>query len=179
MRKIIWFYNMSEITTLELSGLEFAAGHFTILTPTVRERLHGHNFSIVAKIKADSIPNLGMAFDYRLYKKILSRLCQKLDGYFLLPTASPYLTVEEKGEYYYAYFNEDKIPFLKKDVLLLPLKNINVEELAKWFIKQLTADKEAIEKYRILDIHLQVFSAPGQGASACWKTTNNLDIQVN
>ncbi|MBA2655197.1 MAG: 6-carboxytetrahydropterin synthase [Gammaproteobacteria bacterium] len=162
---------MSEITTIELykENFEFAAGHFTIFSPTTRERLHGHNFRVAAKIDSEIVPDRGMAFDYGVYKEILHRLCKQLDSYFLLPTMSPYLRIETEGDYYYAYFHEDKIPFLKKDVLLLPLRNISVEELAKWFLEQIVADEKTINQHRVVGVYLQVFSGPGQGASASWK----------
>src|ERR1700722_3307154 len=130
-------------TTIELTkeNLEFAAGHFTIFSAQTRERLHGHNFRVAARIAARIEPDLEMAFDYGVYKEILGSLCKQLDSYFLLPAESPYLKIEEEGDYYFAYFHEDKIPFLKKDVLILPLKNITVEALARWFVKQLVDDK--------------------------------------
>ena len=161
---------MQEITTIELSkeNLEFAAGHFTIFSPTVRERLHGHNFRVAAKIDAKIAKDRGMAFDYAVYKNIIKELCDQLDSYFLLPSESPYLKIEEEGDYYWAYFHEDKIPFLKKDVLLLPLRNISVEELARWFVEQLALDQEAIETHQVVGIYVQVFSGPGQGACASW-----------
>ncbi len=161
---------MQEVTTIELTkeNLEFAAGHFTIFSSTTRERLHGHNFRVAAKIQALLTPELDIAFDYGIYKDILSRLCNQLDNYFLLPSKSPYLKIVEEGDYYYAFFNQDKIPFLKKDVLLLPLKNISVEGLAKWFIEQLVADNASIERYNVIGLYVQVFSGPGQSGSASW-----------
>lgn len=167
---------MTQITTIELTkeNLEFSAGHFTIFSPTVRERLHGHNFRVAAKIDAEIAADRGMAFDYGVYKKILGKLCKELDSYFLLPTQSPYLKIEEEGDYYYAYFHEDKIPFLKKDVLLLPLKNICIEELAKWFVAKLVEDLDAIEQYAVVGFYIQVFSGPGQSACASWKKHNQL-----
>ena len=162
---------MAEVTIIELTkeNLEFAAGHFTIFSPTERERLHGHNFRVAAKIGAELAEDRGMAFDYGVYKEILHKLCKQLDSYFLLPTESPYLQIEETNDCYYAYFHEDRIPFLKKDVLLLPLRNISIEELAKWFVAQLSADTETIKKYRVVSINIQVFSGPGQSACAEWQ----------
>ncbi len=162
---------MREITTIELTkeDMEFAAGHFTIFSSTQRERLHGHNFRVSAKIDAKMSKDRGMAFDYAVYKGIIKKLCKELDSYFLLPTKSPYLKIEEDGEYCYAYFHEDKIPFLKKDVLLLPLRNISVEELARWFVEKMVADELSIEKYEVVGIYVQVFSGPGQSACASWR----------
>lgn len=161
---------MSEITTIELAkeDMEFAAGHFTIFSATTRERLHGHNFRVAAKINAKKSDDRGMAFDYAVYKDILRNLCKKLDSYFLLPANSPYLRIEAEGDYYYAYFHEDKIPFLKKDVLIMPLVNVSVEELAKWFLAQVVSDEVTIKQHGVVGIYIQVFSGPGQSASASW-----------
>jgi 6-pyruvoyltetrahydropterin/6-carboxytetrahydropterin synthase len=162
---------MLEITTIELTkeNMEFSAGHFTIFSPTKRERLHGHNFRVAAKIEAEVASDRGMAFDYSVYKTIIKGLCDQLDSYFLLPSHSPYLKIEEEADYYFAYFHQDKIPFLKKDVLLLPLRNISVEELARWFVEKLASDKATLEKYQVVGIYVQVFSGPGQSACASWK----------
>lgn len=162
---------MTEMTIIELAkeNMEFSAGHFTIFSATRRERLHGHNFQVTAKIKAQVTEDRGMAFDYGVYKEILRSLCKELDSYFLLPTQSPYLRIEEENDHYYAFFNDEKIPFLKKDVLLLPLRNISVEELAKWFVQHLVADQENIKTHRVIGITIQVFSGPGQSANASWE----------
>lgn len=159
------------LTVIELckEDMEFASGHFTIFSATQREKLHGHNFKVEARLEALISDDLGMAFDYRVYKQILRKLCKHLDHFFLLPTQSPYLKIEEDGDYYQVYFNNERLPFLKSDVLLLPLANITVEQLGGWFIAQLTEDKQALEKYAVQNITVKIFSSPGQGAEVCWK----------
>lgn len=162
---------MREITIIELSkeDMEFAAGHFTIFSATRRERMHGHNFRVTAQLEAEIKPDLGMAFDYGIYKENLRNICKQLDSYFLLPSASPYLKIEEEGDYLYAYFNDEKIPFLKKDVLLLPVRNISVEELSKWIVQQLVKDTNSIETHRVIGVTIRVFSGPGQCGTANWQ----------
>lgn len=164
-----------KLATIELSkdDMEFASGHFTIFSATEREKLHGHNFKVEATLVAALNDDVGMGFDYRVYKQILRQLCKQLDHFFLLPTLSPYLKIDEEGDYYYVYFHHDKIPFLKQDVLLLPLSNITVEQLASWFIAQLTQDKQHLEKYAVQGITIKVFSSPGQGAEVTWSRGAN------
>ena len=124
---------MLRLTTIQLSKEyhEFSAGHFTMFSATHRERMHGHNFTVNAAIDV-VVQDNGIAFDYVIYKKKLSTLCKNLNGYFLLPSQSPYLTIEEQEDYYVGHFNNEKIPLPKADVVLLPLRNISVEELARW-----------------------------------------------
>lgn len=161
---------MLRLTTIQLSKEyhEFSAGHFTMFSATHRERMHGHNFTVNAAIDV-VVQDNGIAFDYVIYKKKLSTLCKNLNGYFLLPSQSPYLTIEEQEDYYVGHFNNEKIPLPKADVVLLPLRNISVEELARWFADQLSSETAEIERYQIQGITVQVFSSPGQSASASWK----------
>ena len=160
---------MAKTTTIELfkENMKFSAGHYTIFSPTRREKLHGHNFTVQAAITA-TVDDNGMAFDYGIYKNKLRKLCKSLSEYFLIAGNSPHQTLAEDGDYLYVHFNNEKIPFLKKDVKIMPLTNVTVEELSCWFIEQLVADED-ISKYNISHINLKVFSGPGQSASAEWK----------
>lgn len=157
----------TKLTTLEFCAekLGFAAGHFTIYSETFRERLHGHTYRLVASITA-ALDETGIAFDYAIYNEKLIALCQQLHTYFLLPTESPYLRIEEEGDYYQAYFHEDKIPFLKKDVKLLPISNVTLEALSQWFLNNLLdAD---LDKYRISHLSLKIYNGPGHAGCAQW-----------
>ena len=153
-------------TTIEISKeyLHFAAAHFTIFSKEVRENLHGHNFFVAAQIDAE-IGDDGLAFDYNLIKSKLKSLCDTLDEQVLLPTKSPYLELESEDGYIVAAFNGERLPFLERDVLTLPLRNITIEELAHWFIGELKADPEiaALETHRI---EVKVSSGAGQWAGA-------------
>ena len=164
---------MTTFTTIELckENMKFSSGHYTIFSPTHREKLHGHNFTVYAAITA-AVDKNGMAFDYDLYKEKLRQLCKGLSEYFLIAGNSPHQTIEEDGEYLYVHFNNEKIPFLKKDVLVMPLTNITVEELSRWFLSELTSNTDDIEQYQIKKIKVKVFSAPGQCASAKWKAAD-------
>ena len=160
---------MSYQTTIELhkEDMKFSSGHYTIFGPGHREKLHGHNFTLYAAITTEADDN-GMAFDYDIYKEKLRKLCKSLSGYFLLPANSPYQTIEHTDDYIIVHFGKEKIPFPKQDVLLLPVKNITVEELARWFIDQLIADPKEIKDYAINRLHIKVYSAPGQCGTAEW-----------
>ncbi|OGV25443.1 MAG: 6-pyruvoyl tetrahydrobiopterin synthase [Legionellales bacterium RIFCSPHIGHO2_12_FULL_37_14] len=158
------------VSTIELQkeSMKFAAGHTTIFSATEREPLHGHHYTVYFALTTWVFEN-GMTFDYRYYKAKLKELCSKLHQTFLMPMNSPYLTFSEDEEYYYFVFNNKKIPFLKEDVTLMPLTNITVEELAKWFIDNLLKDKRELDKHRVEKMVIKVFSAPGQSGSHTWE----------
>jgi len=146
----------------------FSAGHFTIFSATEREQLHGHNYYVSVSFEI-KIEHNGLAFDYRHYKKKMLRLCDQLDRHFLLPNQSPYLRLEESGDYLIAHFNHQKIPFLKEDIIILPLTNITIEELSHWFLQQLLEDASGLSQHAIHGITVKVYNGPGQSAGASWK----------
>src|SRR5262245_19667496 len=120
---------MVRLITLELfkEDMKFSAGHFTIFSATERENLHGHNFRVHVAIDAEVLEN-GMCFDYGVYKQRIRDLCAAWDEVTLLPLHSPHLQIEEADGYIHAIFNGERIPFLRRDVLLLPIVNATVEE---------------------------------------------------
>ncbi len=161
--------NNTQLTTLEFyqGELKFSAGHFTIFSKTHREHLHGHNYLLSARVVAE-LQEPGLSFDYRVFKQTLLALCDSLNARFLLAGESPYLKIEERGEYYEAHFNEEKIPFLKRDALILPLSNITLEELSRWFVQALISDKAFMEQQRIHALTIKVFNGPEHSAAYAW-----------
>lgn len=156
-------------TTVELQkeSMKFSAGHTTIFSATDREPLHGHMYTVYLALDT-WVEDNGMTFDYRFYKKRIHELCRHLNQTFLMPTHNPYLTYAQDDEYYYFTFNHKKIPFLKEDITLLPVSNITVEELSRWFVNELIKDEEELINHQIDKIVVKIFSAPGQGASHTW-----------
>ena len=157
------------LTTVELQKevMKFSAGHTTIFSATEREPLHGHSYQVYLGLTT-WVENNGMTFDYRYYKKRIRELCAHVNQTFLMPEFSPYLQYDEDETYYYFTFNHQKMPFLKHDVKLLPVTNITVEELSRWFVQELIQDQEELNRHRIEKIVVKVFSAPGQSASHEW-----------
>lgn len=158
------------LTTVELQkeSMKFAAGHTTIFSATEREPLHGHQYNVYLALTT-WVEDNGMTFDYRYYKERIHVLCRRVNQTFLMPQFSPYLSHREDEEYHYFTFNGKTMPFLKEDVTLMPLCNITVEELSRWFVQELIADTAELEKHRIEELVIKIFSAPGQCASHRWK----------
>lgn len=163
---------MSRFASLEIHKEEFSfsAGHFTIFSATEREQMHGHNYYVSVAFNIE-IQHNGLSFDYRDYKKRIKALCDQLDRQFLLPQHSPYLRLEEDGDYWLGYFNQKKLVFLKSDVVILPLTNITIEELSHWFLQQLLVTATTIHEDNIHKIELKVYNGPGQSGGACWEKT--------
>lgn len=161
---------MTRQATVEIhkDELSFSAGHFTIFSATSREDLHGHNYYVSAEFHV-LLDDNGLAFDYRIYKNKLRHLCDQLDRRFLLASQSKFLQLEETEDMWLAHFNNEKIPFLKRDVVILPLTNITIEELSHWFLQQLIENLEELKRHHIEAIKIRVFNGPGQSGGAWWR----------
>ncbi|MEM6581156.1 MAG: 6-carboxytetrahydropterin synthase [Pseudomonadota bacterium] len=157
---------MDQITTLHI-GKErhkFSIAHFTIFSATERERLHGHNYAVSARIVAPMGHN-GFAADYNVYKKRLDVLCDGLDEYMILAGDSPYQDIEEVEDYYQVTFDGVQMQFLRSDTLVLPIRNATVEEFSRYLLAELLTLSEGDN---LRELELCVASGPGQKACSVW-----------
>ena len=157
---------MSQLATLHINkqAHKFSAAHFTIFSATDRERLHGHNYGVSARIVAVMGEN-GFSADYNVYKRCLQKLCDAHDEYMLLPAQSPWLEVVTQEDEYYATFDDKTLRFPCDETLLLPIVNVTVEALAHYFLKRVLAEKLMGD---IVELEIFVTSGDGQSSSACW-----------
>ena len=153
---------------LDKENMKFSAGHFTIFGPGERERLHGHNFKVAVVLHA-CVGDNGLCFDYGIYKQKVVALCRELNEYFLLPGRSPLLSIEAEGDAVVAVFGGERIPFLRGDVLVLPIANVTLEALAGYLLGRLLEDGAAVAAHGIEAMEVSVASGPGQDATRRWK----------
>jgi len=164
---------MEKTATIEIAKeyLNFSAGHFTIFSATERERLHGHNFLVSAKIESPVDEN-GLCFNYGNLKQKLKALCDALDEYMLLPIHSPFLNIETTDTEHLVQFNNETLRFNKSDCLLLPLRNTTVEEFSQLLLNRLLEDRD-IKAYDIRKIEIRVSSGAGQWGACEWKSCHH------
>ncbi|MYJ74671.1 MAG: 6-pyruvoyl tetrahydropterin synthase [Gammaproteobacteria bacterium] len=151
---------------LAKEDMHFSAAHFTIFSAAERENLHGHNFFVEARATGPVDGN-GLCFDYSVLKSRLRALCASLDETLLLAAQSPHLEIEEDADGLVVAFADETLRFQLRDVKLLPIRNVTVEELAHWFAHAL-ADDEGFASLPIDALTLRVSSGPGQWAEATW-----------
>lgn len=144
----------------------FSCAHFTIFSETERENLHGHNYSVRARAQC-TIADSGLCFNYNELKELIGVLCESLDESTLLPTLSPHLIIRNEEGYVCADFSGETMKFLSRDVKLLDVRNVSVEELASWFITQLVV-QEKFQALAITRFELTVSSGPSESATAKW-----------
>jgi len=164
---------VTDQTTIEISkeDIKFSAAHFTIFSAAERERLHGHNFAVTLAVTAP-VGVDGICFSYKEIKTRLRELCDSLDEYMLLPTQSPHLRIEEEGLFYIAVFNGERLPFLKTETLLLPIRNTTVEELARHVLNLFIDDGNFLRARNITAVEVKVSSGPGQRGSRNWQAAD-------
>jgi 6-pyruvoyltetrahydropterin/6-carboxytetrahydropterin synthase len=164
---------MSRLSTIQLfkEEMKFSAAHFTIFTKDVRENLHGHNYYVSASYTT-IVEDEGLTFNYLYYRDKICALCSELNKITLLAGNSKHLRFEESGDYWNVYFKEEKMIFLKRDVKILPITNVTVEELSNYFLTLLLADANELDRHRIEKIKIKVFSGPGQSGSSIWRRTH-------
>jgi 6-pyruvoyltetrahydropterin/6-carboxytetrahydropterin synthase len=138
---------MQRLTTLYIDkeSHKFSAAHYTIFSARERERLHGHNYSIAARIVAPVGEN-GFSM--------------------LLAGDSPFQTIEEDGACYRVTFAGVDMSFLKSDTLVLPILNATVEEFSHYLLTRLLQESEGED---LREIELCVASGPGQRACSLWR----------
>lgn len=160
---------MDELTTLYIDkeSHKFSVAHFTIFSATERERLHGHNYSVSARIVAPMGAN-GFSADYNVYKTRLAKLCDGLDEYMILPSESPYLEIERAGDSYRVTHAGQEMSFLQGDTLVLPIRNVTVEELSRYMLDLLVRESAGDD---LREIELCVASGPGQKGCARWQAS--------
>lgn len=158
---------MSRLTTLYIDkeAHKFSAAHYTIFSASDRERLHGHNYSVSARIVAEMGDN-GFSADYNVYKRKLAALCEPLDEYMLVAADSPYQSVEMTDDEVWVVFDGRTLKFPADETLLLPIANVTVEALAHYLLEKLIQDTE---DHALVEVELGVSSGAGQTGSAIWK----------
>lgn len=144
----------------------FSCAHFTIFSATERENLHGHNYSVRARALC-TIADTGMCFDYNKLKKMIGDICDSLDETTLVPSLSPYVSIRQEENYICLDFADETMKFLPRDVKVLEVRNVTVEELANWFIANLTSTQE-FQSLSIIRFELSVSSGPSESATATW-----------
>ncbi len=158
----------SDVTTIEIHKeyLHFSCAHFTLFSATEREDLHGHNFQIGCEVET-RIGAAGLCFDYNIVKEALRALCAEIDEQMLLPENSPWLQIERTDDMILALFNGERIPFLPRDVTLLPVRNITVEELAGWALQRILKAPQMAD-LPISKLLVRVASGNDQWARSEW-----------
>jgi 6-pyruvoyltetrahydropterin/6-carboxytetrahydropterin synthase len=122
---------------LAKEDFKFSVAHFTVFSDSVAERLHGHNYRVRVEIAGAAIDEVGLLLDLRGIKTEIRRLCADLDSKTLLPERSRLVGVSAVDDGIEVRYGDRIYRLPNEDVLLLPIRNTSIEELAAWFWREL------------------------------------------
>ncbi len=163
---------VTRFATIELhkDALAFSAGHLMVLSASERETLHGHDYRVAAAFYT-ALGENGLALDLREYRDKLQALCETLDYHFILPGNCRHLTIQDHPtdtQQWQLRFNQTNFALLKKDVMILPISNVTLEELSFWFLQQLTTHPDDLNNQGIYGMRMTVFNGRNESGSAEW-----------
>ena len=155
----------------------FSAAHFLIFPDGEAERLHGHNYRVFVSVECE-LSEFGLVIDFNQIKPLVKTLVDELDEHWLVPGEHAELRcvhrseqdgAQEGGEYEITYRKRRYIA-PAEEILVLPVNNLSVENLAGWLTDQL------IERFRasfpetgLLALRVGVEETPGQRGVCEWR----------
>ena len=110
----------------------------------------------------------GLCFDYAIYKKILQELCHRYDEYTLIAECSPHLTISSDDTYHHITHNNVTMMLLKSETILLPVRNVTIEELSHYLLGEVLGDYKLVDELKIHEFEMRVSSGPDQWGVARW-----------
>ncbi len=143
-------------------NLNFSAAHF-ISVGGKCERRHGHNYPVSIVMEGELTEDR-YVFDFVELKKIIRRICERIDHHFLLPMRSQHLDIHKADGEWMIRFENRRYVFPADDVLVLPVDNITAERLAEYICAQLVEMLPAYEQAHLNVLTVGVEEAPGQTA---------------
>ena len=129
---------MSFLLEFSKPSFKFSCAHFTIFDQARAERLHGHNYRVSVQLRFSELDeNTGLAAEFSKLKKPIRDICESLDERVLLPKECSFLKIAKQDSEYEERFQKKRYVFPKEDVLLMPVRNISSEELARFIAIEL------------------------------------------
>jgi len=148
---------------------KFSCAHFLIFPDGSRERLHGHNYHVNVVIGGD-LSDRGLVIDFIEAKPVVRELCDRLDEHWIVPGEHPELKIEHRDDgHTEVVYREDRYLVPSEDVIVLPINNTSVENLASWLGGQLRAALHArFGESRVRSLSVAISETPGQRGVYTW-----------
>lgn len=127
----------SYFVRVQKTELVFSAAHFITFNGNICERLHGHNYRVVAEVFGPLDENQYVV-DFIALRDELKSIVHSLDHYMLLPTKHPTIRVVADDVSVEVTFEERRWVFPRGDCVLLPLVQTTAELLAQYIGRTLS-----------------------------------------
>ena len=155
---------------LAKEAFKFSAAHFLIFPDGTAERLHGHNYRVYVSLES-GLCDHGLVIDFKMIKPLVKQLVDELDEHWLVPGEHPVLRARElEGGVTEVTYLERRYTAPSEDVIVLPVNNTSVENLAGWLLDRLRERFEAaFPGVQLAGMRVAVEETLGQRASCAWK----------
>ncbi|MEO6594977.1 MAG: 6-carboxytetrahydropterin synthase [Planctomycetota bacterium] len=148
--------------SIEKDYLKFSAAHFLIFPDGTAERLHGHNYRVFVELHTQ-LSEHGLVVNFKEIKPLVRRLCDEVDEHLLIPGQHRELTAERVGPHMEIRYRERHYLIPAEEVIVLPICNSSVENLAAWFGRTLRERmRTAWPKLRVQKLAVGVEETWGQ-----------------
>lgn len=150
---------------LQKQNFKFSAAHFLIFDEKSAERLHGHNYQVsvdLAGPRLEDIQETGFFIDFKDLKEDIKAAVDAWDERVLLPAQHQDFKFKKDGPSLQVWFRERYYVFPQNEVILLPISNTSVENLAGLLAAQLL---KKWQKLGVFKLRIRVEETRGQAAS--------------
>jgi 6-pyruvoyltetrahydropterin/6-carboxytetrahydropterin synthase len=154
----------NSILNLEKENFKFSAAHFLIFDKNNAERLHGHNYRVRVQLllpEEKYFASEGFHLNFTIIKEFLNNLLSGWDEMVLLPKLNPDVRFVMDEQTLHFYFSDRYYAFPKNEVLLLPINNTSVEQMAGLLAQSLW---KRFEGDQIQGVKVSVEETSGQSA---------------
>ena len=143
---------------------KFSCAHMTVFPDGTKERLHGHNFPEAIALDVERV-DLPAMIPFHSIKSAIAQLCDEWKEHVLIAGANPRLEVLRDSDEYEIRLCGQRYVFPRGDVLVLPVDNISVEQLAHHVCETLRTRLSSILTPNVKRFEVTVEENPGQGSS--------------
>ena len=155
---------------LAKEAFKFSAAHFLIFPDGTAERLHGHNYRVFVSLES-GLCDHGLVVDFKMIKPLIKEIVDELDEHWLLPGLHPVLEAELiTPDQYEVRYLERRYQAPAEDVIVLPVNNTSVENLATYLVDVLRERFETrFPEVSLGMMKVAVEETSGQRASCTWR----------
>ena len=122
---------------IEKEYLKFSCAHFLIFPDGSKERLHGHNYQVVAEVDG-TLSEHGLVIDFKMVKPIIKSICDHLDEHWLIPGEHRELRFHHRDDAHTEVtYRTCHYLAPTEEVIVLPINNTSAENFAAWIGREL------------------------------------------
>jgi 6-pyruvoyltetrahydropterin/6-carboxytetrahydropterin synthase len=117
--------------------LKFSCAHFLIFPDGSKERLHGHNYQVVAEVEG-TLSEFGLVIDFKMVKPIIKAICDHLDEHWLVPGEHPELRYQHRDDAHTeVIYRQCRYLAPTEEIIVLPINNTSAENFSAWIGREL------------------------------------------